>query len=76
MMYILFNDMLQLQFFLTFSSLLFPPSAKDAIGELRVCSFGVIRVRITPKEHTHNSDEVKIYDDAFKNYLSVKSIRW
>ena len=57
MMYILFNDMLQLQFFLTFSSLLFPPSAKDAIGEL-------------------NSDEVKIYDDAFKNYLSVKSIRW
>ena len=56
-MYILFNDMLQLQFFLTFSSLLFPPSAKDAIGEL-------------------NSDEVKIYDDAFKNYLWVKSIRW
>ena len=33
MMYLLFNDMLQLQFFLTSSSLLFLPSAKDAIGE-------------------------------------------
>ena len=54
--YILFNDILQLQFFSTFSSLLFhqelliPPSAKD-----------------TMSEWTKNEwmNELKIYDDAF-----------
>ena len=36
MMYILFNDILQLQFFLTFSSLLFHKDARSEYGGLTI----------------------------------------